>query len=155
MASVRFLVKTELAERAFSGASAALPVRMGLLARSLEELVTASVRQEAPRRTGELARNIKGYVTPAGSVFAVEVRVEGQRAEVVPFILEGTRAHTIRARGQALRFQVGGETLYRQAVQHPGTGANPFVERGVAQAMGLLLQTTGYHLRALPLPIGE
>jgi len=153
MPEVRFIVEAGEAQRAFAGAKAALPVRMGLLARALERIVTDFVRQEAPRRTGEMAQGIRGYVMPAGDVFSVEVRAEGPHAHVVPFILEGTRAHTIVARGHALKFQAGGETLYRPAVRHPGTRANPFVERAVARAMGLLLDTTGYHVRALPLPM--
>lgn len=42
------------------------------------------------------------------------------------FLEEGTPAHTIRARGRALRFSVGGETIYRRSVNHPGTKATHF-----------------------------
>lgn len=57
----------------------------------------------------------------------------------VHFVLRGTRPHRIRPRrtkgrrgGPAmLRFEVGGEVLYRREVFHPGTKPNPFMQRAL------------------------
>lgn len=70
--------------------------------------------------------------------FAQSMRfLGGWRAQIssdvpyFPFVVEGTRPHTITARrpGGRLRFQGRGGVVFRRSVQHPGTRANPFVER--------------------------
>ena len=43
------------------------------------------------------------------------------------FLERGTGAHSIVAKGRTLRFQVGGQTLYRRMVRHPGTKPRPFM----------------------------
>ena len=54
------------------------------------------------------------------------------------FIEWGTAPHLIVAHGQALRFTVNGQTLYRKMVNHPGTRERPFMreaaERGAIAA---------------------
>jgi hypothetical protein len=61
------------------------------------------------------------------------------------YVLNGTRPHVItprrefssrrgkngRRRRAVLRFEVGGEVLYRRRVFHPGTRANPFLQRAL------------------------
>lgn len=63
----------------------------------------------------------------------------------VHFVLRGTRPHPIRPRREfsnsrtrngkrrraMLRFEIGGEVLYRREVFHPGTTANPFMQRAL------------------------
>lgn len=46
----------------------------------------------------------------------------------VRFVLDGTRPHIIRPRrAKALRFQMGGRTVFAKYVRHPGTRANNFL----------------------------
>lgn len=48
----------------------------------------------------------------------------------------GTRPHVIRPRNaQALRFVIGGRVVYAKVVHHPGTKANPFLDRAVREVM--------------------
>lgn len=43
------------------------------------------------------------------------------------FLQYGTRAHRIVANGKALRFVIGGSTMFRKSVNHPGTAPRPFM----------------------------
>jgi hypothetical protein len=48
------------------------------------------------------------------------------------YVLDGTRPHLIRARrAKFLRFEVGGQVLYRKVVRHPGTDPNDFMGRAL------------------------
>jgi hypothetical protein len=50
------------------------------------------------------------------------------------FVLDGTRPHRIPKRprpGKYLRFEIGGEVLFRKSVWHPGTRANNFLARAL------------------------
>lgn len=50
----------------------------------------------------------------------------------VIFVLKGTRPHLIRPRrAKALRFDVGGTTVFAKLVRHPGTRANDFMSRAL------------------------
>lgn len=52
----------------------------------------------------------------------------------VRYVLDGTRPHLIRARrAKALKFDVGGRTVYAKVVRHPGTSANNFMRRALEQ----------------------
>jgi hypothetical protein len=48
------------------------------------------------------------------------------------FVLDGTRPHIIRPRRKkALRFEVDGQVVFSSIVRHPGTRANPFLQRAL------------------------
>ncbi|MFI9026299.1 hypothetical protein [Streptomyces sp. NPDC053560] len=50
----------------------------------------------------------------------------------VNYVLEGTRPHIIRPRRKkALRFDVGGQTVFAKVVHHPGTKPNNFLGRAL------------------------
>lgn len=52
----------------------------------------------------------------------------------VLFVLKGTRPHLIRPRrAKALKFDVGGSTVFAKLVRHPGTDANDFMGRALRQ----------------------
>ncbi|WP_235718302.1 hypothetical protein [Mycolicibacterium goodii] len=84
-------------------------------------------RADVPVRTGNLGRTIgegpimfTGPRTVHGSIHA--------KADYALYVHEGTRPHVIRPRrAQALRFQVGGRTVFARLVRHPGTRARPFL----------------------------
>ncbi|MEU4584873.1 hypothetical protein AB0F92_22700 [Kitasatospora aureofaciens] len=50
------------------------------------------------------------------------------------YVVEGTRPHIIRPRrAKALRFEIGGRTVFAKVVHHPGTRANPFLQRALRE----------------------
>jgi len=64
----------------------------------------------------------------------------GSDVVYAPYVNDGTRPHIIRPRTkQVLRFKVGGRIVYARVVHHPGTKAQPFLDRAlrdVARARG-------------------
>lgn len=71
-------------------------------------------------RSGQTRGSIRGQV------FGLTGRVEARGASI--FLENGTRAHEIVARNaKALHFMVNGQSIYRRAVQHPGTKATHFM----------------------------
>ena len=52
------------------------------------------------------------------------------RAPYSSFVRDGTPPHEITAKGTALRFEVGGQTVFRRSVHHPGTKPNDFWKLG-------------------------
>lgn len=94
---------------------------------SLQRRTANQARQDVPVRTGNLGRTIgegqihfTGPRTVAGSVHA--------KADYALYVHEGSRPHLIRPkRAQALRFQIGGRTVFAKLVRHPGTRARPFL----------------------------
>lgn len=96
-----------------------------------EKVARQSIQASTRTRTGTLLRSFDRFREPAG--------LRGHlvnRADYAVYVNDGTRPHTIRARNaQFLRFTVNGTTMYRRAVQHPGTAPRPFVP--IASAVGL------------------
>lgn len=73
--------------------------------------------------TRELRASTKGVIDRA----AYSAKVSN-RAKHAVFIENGTRPHAIVARhASVLRFTVGGRTIFRRRVWHPGTKARPFM----------------------------
>jgi hypothetical protein len=73
-------------------------------------------------RTGELRRRID---RTAKGPFVQFVKASTRYAL---FVEDGTRAHVIRPRRRrALRFVMGGQTVFRTSVRHPGTKATYFM----------------------------
>lgn len=47
---------------------------------------------------------------------------------------DGTRPHIIRPKNkQVLRFRVGGQVVFAKVVHHPGTRAQPFLDRALRE----------------------
>lgn len=97
------------------------------MVRALGRRYVEIAREEAPERTGKFKKSlifrtfIKGQAVGFSAYSAQPLGT---------YIVEGTQAHIIRAKkARALRFQVGGEWVFRRAVHHPGTQANPYHER--------------------------
>jgi len=94
------------------------------LSKFLEEsakFVFAEARERAPVRTGRLRESI--------SLIKVNDLhyVVGSPLEYAVYVERGTRPHIIRPkRARALRFVVGGETVFARLVRHPGTKPHPF-----------------------------
>lgn len=58
----------------------------------------------------------------------------GSDVSYAPYVNDGTRPHIIRPRTrQALKFTVGGRTVFAKVVHHPGTRPNPFLDRALRE----------------------
>jgi hypothetical protein len=88
-----------------------------------ERLLTRS-KQEAPKRTRKLEQSI--YADIRGDKATIRAR-----APYAGFVINGTPPHIIRAKGNALRFQIGGATVFARSVNHPGTKPNDFFSRAL------------------------
>lgn len=103
-------------------------------AATINPVVTGAIRGRAPVGKGPDAGNLRRTVASRRRVSAASVRQEfGATAPYAPFVVDGTRAHRIVARNaRVLRFTTsGGQTLFRRAVNHPGTKPNPFAREAV------------------------
>lgn len=97
------------------------------------------------RKTSEIARRARVLAAPHGTI------PQGITAEVVngqgvvrstnphtQFVIFGTRPHIIRPRrARALRFTVGGRTVYAKVVHHPGYRGHDFLTEAMQQSRGL------------------
>lgn len=121
--------------------SVEVTIRPGALARLLR-LRGGPVERRLREKTRRVAQ-IAAREAPGSMGAYVDWRVEqgprGLRGVVtcdhpaVRFVLDGTRPHLIRPRrAAALRFEVdGGQVVYTKLVRHPGTRANPWLQRAL------------------------
>ncbi|MER5705988.1 HK97 gp10 family phage protein [Streptomyces sp. NPDC002122] len=93
--------------------------------------VVARAKILAPVDTGRLRASIR---VERRSTFGLRQRwTVGSDVEYAPMVNDGTRPHVIRPRTKkALKFKMGGKTVYAKVVHHPGTRANPFLDRALA-----------------------
>lgn len=106
--------------------------------KAAEAEAKAVIRATTKRHTGQLED-----LTVATRVSLTSAKFTSA-AKYAIFIDAGTRPHLIQARrAKFLRFQMGGATLFRRAVRHPGTAPRPFVQRATMAgefAMNLVAQ---------------
>lgn len=58
----------------------------------------------------------------------------GSDVEYAGYVNDGTRPHIIRPKNkQVLRFRVGGQVVFAKVVHHPGTRAQPFLDRALRE----------------------
>lgn len=108
----------------------------GLVYRDMERRVRrveAEVRRRAPGSMGE-GNNITVQIrTGPGGDFQ---GVINSRHPASLYVLGGTRPHVIRpVRARALRFTMGGRTVYAKVVMHPGTQPNRFLQEALRAAL--------------------
>lgn len=86
------------------------------------------LQQEAPRDTGEFASRITAQTFISGDTVGFTT---SSPQPLGAFIVEGTKAHEIRPRGQGypLCWEKGGQVFYAYRVWHPGTKPNDYVTR--------------------------
>lgn len=100
--------------------------------------VVNRARVLAPVRTGRLRASIR---SERRGFFGLRLRwTVGSDVEYASMVNDGTRPHIIRpVRKQALKFRIGGRTVFATVVHHPGTRPRPFLDRAlreVARARG-------------------
>ncbi|MGW8357403.1 HK97 gp10 family phage protein [Streptomyces wedmorensis] len=93
--------------------------------------VVARAKILAPVDTGRLRSSIR---VERRSTFGLRQRwTVGSDVEYAPMVNDGTKPHIIRPqRAKALKFKVGGRTVFAKVVHHPGTRARPFLDRALA-----------------------
>lgn len=107
-----------------------------IMSRKLQSVLRQIVNEakvRSPVRTGELKRSIKADPVTATGPFTVEGSVTAE-TEYAAAVHEGTDPHVIRAKNvRALKFDVGGKTVFRRSVNHPGTRPRPFLRNAAEQ----------------------
>jgi HK97 gp10 family phage protein len=84
----------------------------------------AEMQAHAPVKTGNLRRSIGVEVETDKVTIGPNLR----QAPYAGYVEFGTKPHVIKPRkAKALRFTVGGVTVYAKLVHHPGTKAHPYV----------------------------
>lgn len=82
-------------------------------------------RAEAPRKTGALEASTVGELTSStGMSAAGVVKADAPHAASIH---DGSKPHEIT--GNPLAFESGGKKVFTRRVFHPGTRANPFIDR--------------------------
>lgn len=121
---------------------------LGALNRGLRRIgqgFTPVLKKYTPRRNGKLANSTRFQVKGSAEDMRLEVR-QGARTRGGDFygvyVREGTRAHEIRPRSprRALKFTVGGVTIFRARVRHPGTKPNRYHERALDEHSPVIQQ---------------
>lgn len=110
------------------------PIRHDLTRRAVA--VQGAMTRGCPRRTGLLASTIRK--NDGRSARGPEVDVICGRdglTDYLGYVLNGTPAHLIFPRGQALRFMAGGSLVFASRVFHPGTAPNNFMLRALPEAI--------------------
>jgi hypothetical protein len=108
----------------------------GLVYRDMERRVRrveAEARRRAPGSMGQ-GNNITVAIRsgPGGDFQGVI----NSRHPASLYVLGGTRPHVIRpVRARALRFDMGGRTVYAKVVMHPGTQPNRFLQESLRAAL--------------------
>lgn len=94
---------------------------------SLQRRIANQARADVPVRTGNLGRSINEGLVKAEGPRTVGGSVSATASYAAP-VHEGSRPHLIRPRNaKALRFEIGGRTVFAKLVRHPGTRARPFL----------------------------
>lgn len=92
--------------------------------RDAAEYILAEMMSRVPVDTGNLRASLG--IRQVGS--AVIIGPDLKKAPYASFVEFDTKPHVIRAKNaRALRFQVGGRTVYARQVNHPGTKGQRFV----------------------------
>jgi hypothetical protein len=101
-----------------------------VLARDWADEDVRRVRAQIQRRTGATSASVRAInVTDRGA------RVVG--SPVVNFLASGTRAHDqAPVNAKAMRFKIGGQTIFSKKVHHPATRGNPRIREAARHSLG-------------------
>ena len=84
------------------------------------------IRAKTPRKTGKTSASWTIHYHKVKDAIVWEISPDGRENEVM-WLEFGTKPHVIEARDGALKFEIGGETVFAKTVFHPGTKPLGFV----------------------------
>lgn len=94
---------------------------------SVALILHGNMVKESPVDKGKLKGSISLPVQIDALTFGI-----GIGAEYWKYVQFGTKPHMIfPVNVSALKFKVGGKTVFAKSVNHPGTAANPFIDRAI------------------------
>lgn len=100
--------------------------------KAIAQDVVEEMRHLVPHKysnTGRTAKEIRSRTTQDSGRY---VRVAISVGQTGQYLIEGTRPHMIfPRRARALRFAVGGQTVFARYVHHPGTAPVPIHEEAM------------------------
>lgn len=107
--------KTELLEREISD----------IIADGVRKIYLPEIKKRTPKKTGTTAEDW-GVLLMGNKVYLANYKF----GHIVEFLNDGTKPHTIKPKNaQALKFEIGGKTVFAKKVEHPGIEARKFVEK--------------------------
>ena len=114
---------------AFYRKSGQIGTEVNKLTSDLTDIAQRWVQSEAPRKTGKLKASIQKETWGSRGLVWIAKGI----APYWIYVVEGTQPHVIRAKyKKALKTPYG---LFK-SVNHPGTKANPFVDRAATKMQG-------------------
>jgi hypothetical protein len=84
------------------------------------------IKARTPRKEGKTFESWTIHYHKVTDAVVWEISPDGREKEVL-YLEFGTRPHPITPRGEALKFEIEGETVYAKSVFHPGTRPLGFV----------------------------
>ena len=124
------------------------------LARLLQGAAKRAVR-EAVQAAEKHAKQTELFKDKSGETRgSIHGEVEGlsgfvEAGGAAGFLQHGTAPHLIIAHGQALRFEVAGQVMYRKMVQHPGTQPRPFMSEAAEAGQDVLREQLDLHVNEI------
>lgn len=106
----------------------------------MEEAVRAEapvLKTQDPRLAGKSGALKKSITKEKRSEKSYLVGVDADKLKAMtgtdysPYIVNGTRPHTIKAKGKKLKFMKNGSYVFVNEVRHPGSKANDFIGKAV------------------------
>lgn len=132
---IKVKVDTHGLEKAFAKKGAAVNGKINQLTSQITDSLQTWITDAAPRgKTGRLKASVKKQTFGSRGLVFVSKAI----APHAFYVLEGTRPHKIVAKHKKA-LKIPGFGVFK-SVQHPGTKANPFVDKGAAKAQGEIQQ---------------
>jgi hypothetical protein len=127
---IKVKMDTHGLEQAFAKKGAAVNGKIDQLNSQIVDVLELWIKDAAPRKTGKLKAAVKKQKFGSRGLVFVSKAI----APYAFYVLEGTRPHKIVPKYKKA-LKVPGFGVFK-SVQHPGTKANPFVDKGAAKAQG-------------------
>lgn len=150
---VKYYIDTSGAQLTLQQSKAELPAHLTGYVNKMTNTLLENLRKEAPKRTGKFAQGLRSERTGMISANRVEMAVVagGEHGFVAPYLMYGTRPHTITSTKPMPMCYESGVVGYAYRVNHPGTKPHPFVDNAVSATNAMLAKETKTMLRRLPM----